>query len=542
MNKSQALLALQAHKLSVETRHLKQMFENDPKRFEKFSITNGGITLDYSKNRTSDTTIRLLLALAEEAGLKHKIEDMFIGCTVNTTENRPVLHTALRQRSNSSIEVEGKDIIPEISEALAKMEQFCDDVHSGKLRGFKGKPFTDILCLGIGGSFLGPKIVVQALKQYRRKNPKLHFVANVDGCHLYDVLSELNVETTLVVVASKSFATEETMLNARTTRNWLLESGLKESELNQHIVAISSNIKLATEFGVEPDNIFPMWDWVGGRYSLWSAIGLPIALAIGFDNFEQLLLGASEMDEHFRHAPLEQNMPVIMALLGVWNINLWGSTSHCIIPYCHYLRGLPAHIQQLDMESNGKSVTKDGQQLDYLTGPAIWGSEGVNSQHAFFQQIHQSNIVYPVDFIIPLRVNNSFQEHQDMLVSHCFAQSQALMQGKTVDEAYQELIDSGMDEKQSRELAPHKSMEGNKPNNVIMLEELSPKNMGALLALYEHKVVAQGIIWNINSFDQWGVELGKQLSKPVYQCISEGLVSDGFDCSTQSLIEKYMKK
>ena len=356
MNKGQALLALQDHKLSVETRHLKQMFENDLKRAENFSITHGGITLDYSKNRTSDTTIRLLLALAQETGLKQKIDDMFAGCTVNTTENRPALHTALRQQGSRSIEVGGEDIIPEISAALAKMKKFCGDVHSGELRGSSGKAFTDILCLGIGGSFLGPKIVVQALKQYRRKNPKLHFVANVDGCHLYDVLSELNVETTLVVVASKSFSTEETMLNARTTRKWLLQSGLKESQLHQHIVAISSNIELATEFGVERDNIFPMWDWVGGRYSLWSAIGLPIALAIGFDHFEQLLVGASEMDDHFRHAPLEQNMPVIMALLGVWNINLWGSTSHCIIPYCHYLRGLPAHIQQLDMESNGKSV------------------------------------------------------------------------------------------------------------------------------------------------------------------------------------------
>ncbi|MCJ8267930.1 MAG: glucose-6-phosphate isomerase, partial [Psychrosphaera sp.] len=360
MNKSQALLALQEHKLSVETRHLKQMFENDPKRFEKFSINNGGITLDYSKNRTSDTTMRLLLALAEEAGLKQKIEDMFIGCSINTTENRPVLHTALRQQSDHPIEVGDEDIIPEIAATLAKMKKFCGDVDSGQLQGSSGKPFTDILCLGIGGSFLGPKIVVQALKQYRRKSPKLHFVANVDGCHLYDVLGELNVETTLVVVASKSFSTEETMLNARTTRHWLLESGLDESRLHQHIVAISSNIELAMEFGVERDNIFPMWDWVGGRYSLWSAIGLPIALAIGFDQFEQLLVGASEMDEHFRNAPLEQNMPVIMALLGVWNINLWGSTSHCIIPYCHYLRGLPAHIQQLDMESNGKSVSKDG--------------------------------------------------------------------------------------------------------------------------------------------------------------------------------------
>jgi glucose-6-phosphate isomerase len=540
MNKTNTWQALQQHKVSLGTRHLKEMFENDPQRFKKFSLTNRGITLDYSKNRTTDTTMQLLFELAEESRLQSKIAEMFAGKKINTTENREVLHTALRQQHEAPIMVSDEDITPQIKQTLAKMAQFCEDVHSGKMVGANGKAFTDILCLGIGGSFLGPKIVVQALKQYRRKEPKVHFVANVDGCHLYDVLGELSVDTTLVVVASKSFSTQETMLNATTTRSWLFEGGLARNQVEQHMVAISSNVELAMEFGIHSDNIFPMWDWVGGRYSLWSAIGLPIALAIGFDKFEELLQGAAQMDEHFKNAPLSQNMPVIMALLGVWNINFWQATSHCIIPYCHYLRGLPAHIQQLDMESNGKSVSIDGEPLSYLTGPAIWGSEGVNSQHAFFQQIHQSNCLYPVDFILPLKVHHPYQEHHDMLVSHCFAQSQALMEGKTLAQARQELLDSGMNQSQSERLAPHKSMLGNKPNNVLLLDDLSPKNIGALLALYEHKVVVQGLLWNINSFDQWGVELGKQLSPPVYNCIQNSGVAENLDCSTIALIRKYV--
>lgn len=534
-----AYSALKAHQATIADRHLRDMFANDSERFNKFSIQSGGITLDYSKSRASDTTMRLLVSLARQCGVAEKIEAMFDGQKVNTSENRAVLHTALRQQSNQPVKVDGVNVIPQVKSTLAKMRQFCDDVYQGKMTGHSGKRYTDILCLGIGGSFLGPKIVFEALKQYQQKQQKVHFVANVDGCHLSDVLAKLDQETTLVVVASKSFTTQETMLNAKTTRQWLLQA-MSENQLEHHQIAISSNITAAKCFGIAEDNIFPMWDWVGGRYSLWSAIGLPIALAVGFDNFNQLLLGAGEMDEHFRQTPFEQNMPVIMALLGIWDINFWGVTSHCIIPYCHYLRGLPAHIQQLDMESNGKSVSLEGSALSYPTGPAIWGSEGVNSQHAFFQQIHQSNIIYPVDFILPLSVQNSFEEHHDMLVSHCFAQSQALMMGKTVEQAQYELVHAGLSEQEACALAPHKAMQGNKPNNVILMEDLSPRNIGALLALYEHKVVVQGMIWNINSFDQWGVELGKQLSLPLYQSIQQQQTLSSMDCSTASLVERFI--
>ncbi len=540
MDKCKSWSALKDHKKVIETQHLKDIFAADPLRFDKLSIETCGITLDYSKNRVNEQTMLLLRELAQEMGLEQKISAMFAAKKINSTENRAVLHTALRQQSDTPVIVDGLDIIPEIKQTLDKMKGFCQAIETGDICGFGGKRFTDIICLGIGGSFLGPKIVAESLKGYRNKSHKVHFVANVDGYHLHDVLAELDVETSLVVIASKSFSTEETMLNAQTTRDWLL-TGMTEEQLNHHIVAISSNVELAVDFGVNSDNIFPMWDWVGGRYSLWSAIGLPIALSVGFDHFNELLIGAHEMDEHFVNVPFTDNMPIVLALLGVWNINFWGATSHCIIPYCHYLRGLPAHIQQLDMESNGKSVSVEGIPLGYLTGPAIWGSEGVNSQHAFFQQIHQSTSLYPVDFIIPVSVNHPYSQHHDMLVSHCFAQSQALMEGKTVAQAYDELIDGGWGEQRSRELAPHKKMSGNKPNNVLLMNDLSPRNIGALLALYEHKVVAQGMLWNINSFDQWGVELGKQLSRPIYQSLINGNGNAQSDCSTRALIARYLE-
>ncbi|MFT4925947.1 MAG: glucose-6-phosphate isomerase [Phenylobacterium sp.] len=542
MDKCNAWLALKNHKKTIEKQHLKSVFATDPARFDKYSLVAGGITLDYSKNRINSQTMSLLGDLAREMNLAAKIEAMFKGNKINATEGRAVLHTALRQQSDEPLMVDGDNIIVQVKQTLDKMEQFCVDIESGERTGYQGHKFTDILCLGIGGSFLGPKIAVEALKQYQNKAHKVHFVANVDGYHLHDVLSSLNIETTLVVIASKSFSTEETMLNAKTTRQWLLSGGLTAEQLNQHMVAISSNVASAMEFGVDADNIFPMWDWVGGRYSLWSAIGLPIALAVGFEHFRQLLAGANDMDEHFANTPFSDNMPVTLALLGMWNINFWGATSHCIIPYCHYLRGLPAHIQQLDMESNGKSVSVNGEPLNYLTGPAIWGSEGVNSQHAFFQQIHQSNSLYPVDFILPLNVNHPYEEHHDMLVSHCFAQSQALMEGKTISQAYDELASSGLSEQHCHELAPHKRMEGNKPNNVLLMQDLSARNIGALLALYEHKVAVQGMLWNINSFDQWGVELGKQLSKPIHQSVEQGHPDDTMDCSTRALIAKYIEQ
>lgn len=542
MDKSKSWLALKAHKQEIETQHLKDVFAADSERFNKHSVKACGITLDYSKNRISELTMSLLADLAIELNLEQKINDLFVGKKINGTEDRAVLHTALRQQDDTPLWLDGDNVIAQIKQTLNKMEQLCDELISGQRRGFSGKKFTDILCLGIGGSFLGPKIVTEALNGCRQKYFNVRFVANVDAHHLDDVLSKLDVETTLVVVASKSFSTQETMLNAKTTLDWLFAGGLDKSQVADHIIAISSNIEMALSFGIDRDNIFPMWDWVGGRYSLWSAIGLPIALAVGFNNFKQLLEGANEMDNHFQHTPLLENMPVIMAMLGVWNINFWGATSHCIIPYCHYLRGLPAHIQQLDMESNGKSVSVDGEQLNYLTGPAIWGSEGVNSQHAFFQQIHQSNSLYPVDFIIPLTVSHPYKNHHDMLASHCFAQSQALMEGKSQQQAFDELLNAGFSPSHSMALAPHKSMAGNKPNNVLMIKDLSPRSIGALLALYEHKVVVQGMLWGINSFDQWGVELGKQLSKPVYDSFLDGFANSELDCSTKALINEYLEK
>lgn len=540
LNECKSWLALKEHKTEIEELNLKAAFSLDKRRFDRFSLYECGILLDYSKNRINSTTIKLLIDMADELKLDDKIKAMFHGQKINTTEQCEALHTALRFGSKQPTILDGQNVTLEVRQTLNKMAQFCQDIHSGNCTGFSGRKFTDILCLGIGGSFLGPKVVVESLRQYRNKNLNLHFVANIDGYHLFDVLNRLNADSTLIVIASKSFSTAETMLNAKTVRQWLLSEGVDETQINRHFVAVTHNVASAEAFGVDIDSIFPMWDWVGGRYSLWSAIGLPIALAVGFEQFEQLLQGACEMDRHFSSSPFEQNMPVILALLGIWNTNFWGSTSHCIIPYCHYLRGLPAHIQQLDMESNGKSVDINGEAVDYLTGPAIWGSEGVNSQHAFFQHFHQGKSICPVDFIIPLKVNHPYNLHHDMLVANCFAQSQALMQGKTQNEAYQELLDAGMDEKKARKLAPHKKMDGNKPNNVLVLDDLSPKSIGALLALYEHKVVVQGMLWNINSFDQWGVELGKQLSKPIIKDFSEGVVDSISDSSTRTLMAKYL--
>lgn len=542
MEKCKAWSALKVHQQAISQHHLKTMFADDLERFDKFSISAAGLLLDYSKNRIDSTSMKLLCELASQMQLEQKIKAMISGEKVNSSEKRAVLHTALRQSCDQPVVLDGINVLDEVKQTLVKMEVFCDEVHSGKRTGYKGEKFTDVVCLGIGGSFLGPKVVVEALKQYHRKVLKVHFIANIDGYHLHDVLSDLRAQTTLVVIASKSFSTQETMLNAETTRQWLLDQGVTQKQLNQHVVAVSSNITAAVEFGVDVSNIFPMWDWVGGRYSLWSAIGLPIALAVGFEHFSRLLEGAREMDEHFINSSFDKNMPVILALLGIWNVNFWQATSHCIIPYCHYLRGLPAHIQQLDMESNGKSVSVNGEPIDYLTGPAIWGSEGTNSQHAFFQQIHQSNTLYPVDFIIPIKVSHPWQTHHNMLIANCFAQSQALMQGKTIELAYQELVNSGMSQEQSRELAPHKRMAGNKPHNVILLDDLSAKNIGALLALYEHKVVVQGMLWNINSFDQWGVELSKQLSKPILQDLNSGCVNQLLDSSTQALMRKCIDK
>ena len=464
---------------------------------------------------------------------------MFAGVAINNTENRAVLHTALRQQGNKPVLVDGIDIVPQIKAVRIKIEAVVNQVRNNEWLGYSGKCITDVLNLGIGGSFLGPKIVTTSLKPYVQGGPKQHFVANIDGNHLHDVLSKLNPETTLVLIASKSFNTQETLTNAESTRQWFYDYGVTFKELNQHFIAISSNVTTAVEFGISRENIFPMWDWVGGRYSLWSAIGMPIAMAIGNDGFVQLLKGASDLDKHFNDAPLEQNLPVLMAMLGVWNHNFFGCQTHALLPYSHYLRGFPAYVQQLDMESNGKSCQLNNEMVSSTTGPVIWGAEGTNGQHAFHQLLHQGTSVVPVDFIQPLVAEHDMSGHQDMLVANCFAQSKTLMQGKTYQQAYDELVASGTDEVLAKVIAKHKQMAGNRPSNTLTFDRLTPYQLGSLIALYEHKVFVQGVIWNLNSFDQWGVELGKILGGDILGSIDRPDNTKVFDSSTELLLTQY---
>ena len=435
--------------------------------------------------------------------------------------------------------VDGKDVMPEVLATLDKIQAFTHSIHSGEHKGYTGKAIKHIVAIGIGGSFLGPKIMTEALKPYRTDAVKVHFVANVDGCHIHDVLSERDHEDTLIVMSSKSFSTQETLQNTLTAKAWFLKQGGTQEDIAKHFVAVSSNVKAATEFGIAEENIFPMWDWVGGRYSLWSAIGLPISLALGFDNFKGLLEGAYAMDEHFKTAPKEQNLPVLLAVLGVWYRNFFDAQSQVLLPYYHYLRGLPAYVQQLDMESNGKLVTQAGEAIDYETGPIIWGSEGTNGQHSFHQLIHQGHGVIPVDFLMPLNVPNQDDTHHAMLASNCFGQAQALMQGKTFEDCYADLNGKGLDDAEQTRLAQHKTMPGNKPSNTILFEKLDPFTLGALVAMYEHKVFVQGVIWQLNSFDQWGVELGKVLGNQVLAGIQGDADSADFDSSTQQLINRF---
>ena len=523
---------------SVKQAHMRDWFAEDADRAQTMQAEACGIFLDYSKNRVTDKVLSTLFDLARAQGLETARDRMFSGEPVNHTEQRAVLHTALRNLSGKPVQVEGEDVMPEVQATLDKMRDFTQAVHNKTHVGYTGKPVKDIVAIGIGGSFLGPKIMTEALKPYRTDKVNVHFVANVDGCHIHDVLSQLNHEETLVIMSSKSFSTQETLQNTQSAKQWFLDAGGSQADIAQHFVAVSSNVKAATEFGIDKDNIFPMWDWVGGRYSLWSAIGLPICLALGYDNFHRLLKGAHQMDEHFRSAPLENNLPVIMAMLGVWYRNFFDAQSHVLLPYYHYLRGLPAYVQQLDMESNGKRTNHNGEAVDYQTGPIIWGSEGTNGQHSFHQLIHQGTSVIPADFLLPLHVPNQDDTHHAMLASNCFGQSQALMQGKTYDECYADLADEN-DEQRRRELAAHKTMPGNKPSNTLLFDELDPETLGALVALYEHKVFVQGVIWEVNSFDQWGVELGKQLGNEVLNGIEGKADASQFDNSTLQLIKRF---
>ncbi|MDR6181068.1 glucose-6-phosphate isomerase [Pseudomonas sp. SORGH_AS 211] len=531
--------ALQEHRKAMQNFRMRDAFAADPQRFSQFSLSSSGLFLDYSKNLITEQTRDLLVNLAREAGLEGAIHTLFDGAYVNSSEHRPALHTALRRPVGDSVQIDGQDIMPEVHRVLNQMTQLVTRIHNGLWRGYTEKPITDVVNIGIGGSFLGPQLVSEALVPFTQRGVRCHYLANIDGSEFREVTSKLAADTTLFIVSSKSFGTLETLKNAQAARAWCLAQGCPEPELHKHFIAVSSNVKVAVEFGIAEENIFPMWDWVGGRYSLWSAIGLPIALAIGMSNFKDLLAGAYAMDQHFTSAPFEENMPVLLGLLGVWYGNFWGATSHAILPYDHHLRNFVKHLQQLDMESNGKSVRQDGSPVSVETGPVIWGGVGCNGQHAYHQLLHQGTQLIPGDFIVPVVSHNPVADHQQWLYANCLSQSQALMLGKTREEAEVELREKGLGEAEIAKLAPHKVIPGNRPSNTLVLERISPRRLGALVALYEHKVFVQSVIWGINCFDQWGVELGKELGKDVYQHIigrSEGKADDG---STQGLIDYF---
>ncbi|MBF0585365.1 glucose-6-phosphate isomerase [Prosthecochloris sp. N3] len=531
---------LEAHRQDIDTRTMRQLFEEDSERFHRFSLRQGDILLDYSKNRITSRTMELLTALAREAAVESYRDDMMAGRAINFTEGRAVLHTALRQPAGFSLPLsDGQDAGRDVAGVLWQMKGFCDQVLGGEWKGYSGKPITDIVNIGIGGSDLGPYMVTEALRPFAHGAVNVHFVSNIDGTHIQETLKRVEPDTTLFIVASKTFTTQETLTNAHTARRWFLQHAVDESFIARHFVAVSTNREAVEAFGIDPGNMFVFWDWVGGRYSLWSSIGLSIALYLGFDRFEELLAGAHAMDEHFCSAPLEENMPVILAMLGIWYHNFFDAPSHAVIPYDQYLHRLPAYLQQLDMESNGKRVDRDGRVVDYATGPIIWGEPGTNSQHAFFQLMHQGTGFVPADFIVPLTTQNPVGEHHDILLANCFAQTEALMRGKTEEEARRELLEQGVDDERMSMLLPHKVFPGNRPTNTMLLSELTPSTLGSLIALYEHKVFVQGVVWRINSFDQWGVELGKQLAKAILPEFASAGEVTSHDASTNSLINLY---
>ena len=536
---SKAWKELEAHKEIIATQHMRDLFAADPRRFDRFSLRFGGMLLDYSKNRITDETMRLLRNLAVQADLPGWIEHMFTGSKINTTEDRAVLHIALRNRTNRPIWVDGADVMPKVNEVLNRMRTFSTTVRQGAWTGYTGKAFTDVVNIGIGGSDLGPVMVTEALKPYTQEGLHVRFVSNIDGTHLAETLKRCRPETTLFLVASKTFTTQETMTNARTARDWFLRQAGDDAHVAKHFVALSTNAAAVREFGIDPANMFPFWDWVGGRYSLWSAIGLSIAIDIGFDNFSALLDGAHDMDEHFRTAPLAENLPVTLALLGVWYNDFFGAQTHAILPYDQYMHRFPAYFQQGDMESNGKRVQRDGTLVDYMTGPVVWGEPGTNGQHAFFQLLHQGTRLVPCDFIVPVKSHNAVGDHHTILLSNFFAQTEALMKGKTAEEVRAELAGSDVSKSAMGDLVSHKVLPGNKPTNSILVPQNTPRVLGQLIALYEHKIFTQGIIWNINSFDQWGVELGKQLASAILPELEGTAEATSHDSSTNGLINFY---
>jgi glucose-6-phosphate isomerase len=533
---------LQQHQASLADKPMRQMFAEDSGRFAKLSLRLGDLLLDYSKNRVTGETMSLLMDLARAAGVEAMRDKMFAGEPINLTEGRAVLHTALRNFSSRPIQVNGKDVMPEVRAALDHMQKFSESVRSGAWTGYTGKPIRTVVNIGIGGSDLGPVMVCEALRPYRRDDLDVHFVSNVDGSHVAEVCKRVDPQTTLFLVASKTFTTQETMANAHSAREWFLRHAKDERHIAKHFVALSTNAKEVAKFGIATENMFVFWDWVGGRYSLWSSIGLSIALAIGFDNFRALLEGAHEMDEHFRTTPLEKNLPVTLAMLGVWYNNFFNAETHAILPYDQYLSRLPAYFQQGDMESNGKRVTRDGQVVNYQTGPIIWGEPGTNGQHAFYQLLHQGTKLVPCDFLASVETHNPIGEHHTLLLANYLAQTEALMTGKTEAEARAELEAAGMKGEALNALLPHKVFPGNRPTNSLLYQKLDPRTLGKLIALYEHKIFVQGIIWNVNSYDQWGVELGKKLANAILPELRASGDVSSHDSSTNGLINEIKQR
>jgi glucose-6-phosphate isomerase len=536
---SETWKALEAHQRQTASVHMRDLFKQDPGRFEKFHRKFDDILLDFSKNRITEETLALLLKLAHEAKVQGWAQRMFRGDKINITENRAVLHIALRNRSNTPILVDGKDVMPEVNKVLDHMKQFCEAIRSGEWKGYTGKPITDIVNIGIGGSDLGPVMATEALRPYGRNGPRVHFVSNIDGTHIAETFKKIQPDTTVWIIASKTFTTQETITNATTAKEWFLKAAKDPAHVAKHFVALSTNEPEVTKFGIDKKNMFAFWDWVGGRYSLWSAIGLSIAVFIGFDNFVKLLEGGHAMDQHFLTAKPEDNLPMILGLIGIWYNNFYGAQTQAILPYDQYMHRFAAYFQQGDMESDGKGVDRQGNPVKSETGPIIWGEPGTNGQHAFYQLIHQGTKLIPCDFLAPVISHNPLGNHHDILLSNFFAQTEALMKGKTADEVRAELKTTKMTGEEIEALIPHKVFQGNRPTNSIMFQKLTPYTLGLLIALYEHKIFTQGIIWNINSFDQWGVELGKQLAKAILPELQTPGKIASHDSSTNGLINHY---
>jgi len=539
INATSAWAKLHQHQRATRHMHMRQLFESDERRFERFSVELEGLLLDYSKNRITERTLELLVDLARTADLSGWIARMRAGERINVSEDRAVLHTALRLPAGAHLSFDGRDVVPDVHDVLGRMRRFSQRVRSGDWLGYSGQPISDVVNLGVGGSDLGPLVVTEALAPYSSDRLNLHFVSNVDGQHIARTLQRLNPQTTLFIVASKSFSTPETLLNAQAARRWLVEHG-GESAVSQHFVAVSSNESAVRAFGIDPAHMFELWDWVGGRFSVWSAIGLPVMLSVGFEHFSEFLAGGHAMDQHFFDAPLERNIPVLLGMIGIWYNTFYRAHTHAIMPYDHGLRRLPAHIQQMDMESNGKRVGRYGERLDFDTGPVIWGEEGVNSQHAFFQLLHQGTRLVPCDFLLPLNSHYPIDGQHRVLVANCLAQAEALMHGKTEGEVLSELAHLPGDVLDM--LLPQKLFPGNQPSNLIAVDQVTPYTLGMLMAMYEHKVFVQGVIWGINSFDQWGVEYGKQLARRIEPELATGVATGAHDCSTAGLIEHFRRR